>query len=42
MPPSIQQSNAKHHRADLVAEVKEFDGPHLLPGVEHAEQRSAA
>jgi pimeloyl-ACP methyl ester carboxylesterase len=31
MPPSIQQSNAKHYRADLVTEVKEFDGPHLLP-----------
>jgi pimeloyl-ACP methyl ester carboxylesterase len=31
MPPSIQQSNAKHYRSDLVTEVKEFDGPHLLP-----------
>jgi pimeloyl-ACP methyl ester carboxylesterase len=31
MPPSIQQSNAKHYRTDLITEVKEFEGPHLLP-----------
>jgi pimeloyl-ACP methyl ester carboxylesterase len=31
MPPSIQQSNAKHYRSDLTTEVKEFEGPHLLP-----------
>ena len=31
MPPSLQQSNAKHYRSDLVTEVKEFEGPHLLP-----------
>jgi pimeloyl-ACP methyl ester carboxylesterase len=32
MPPKIQQSNAKHYRADgTVTEVKEFEGPHLLP-----------
>ena len=32
MPPKIQQSNAKHYKADgTVTEVKEFDGPHLLP-----------
>jgi pimeloyl-ACP methyl ester carboxylesterase len=31
MPPSIQQSNAKHYRADLITEVREFEGPHLLP-----------
>ena len=31
MPPSIQQSNAKHYRPDLITEVKEFEGPHLLP-----------
>jgi pimeloyl-ACP methyl ester carboxylesterase len=31
MPPSIQQSNAKHYRSDLLTEVKEFEGPHLLP-----------
>ena len=31
MPPSIQQSNAKHYKSDTVTEVKEFEGPHLLP-----------
>ena len=31
MPPCIQQSNAKHYKSDTVTEVKEFDGPHLLP-----------
>jgi pimeloyl-ACP methyl ester carboxylesterase len=32
MPPKIQQSNAKHYKADgTVTEVKEFEGPHLLP-----------
>jgi pimeloyl-ACP methyl ester carboxylesterase len=31
MPPRIQQSNAKHYRSDLITEVKEFEGPHLLP-----------
>ena len=31
MPPKIQQSNAKHYKSDTVTEVKEFDGPHLLP-----------
>jgi pimeloyl-ACP methyl ester carboxylesterase len=31
MPPSLQRSNAKHYRSDLVTEVTEFDGPHLLP-----------
>ena len=32
MPPSLQKSNAKHYKADgLVTEVKEFEGPHLLP-----------
>ena len=31
MPPKIQQSNAKHYNDRLVTEVKEFDGPHLLP-----------
>jgi pimeloyl-ACP methyl ester carboxylesterase len=31
MPPSIQQSNAKHYNDDVVTEVKEFEGPHLLP-----------
>jgi pimeloyl-ACP methyl ester carboxylesterase len=32
MPPSLQQSNAKHYKAEgLVTEVKEYEGPHLLP-----------
>ena len=31
MPPSIQRSNAKHYKSDMVTEVKEFEGPHLLP-----------
>jgi hypothetical protein len=31
MPPSIQQSNAKHYNDEVVTEVKEFEGPHLLP-----------
>jgi pimeloyl-ACP methyl ester carboxylesterase len=31
MPPKIQQSNARHYTSDAVTEVKEFEGPHLLP-----------
>ena len=31
MPPSIQRSNAKHYNDGVVTEVKEFEGPHLLP-----------
>ena len=32
MPPKLQQSNAKHYKANgLVTDVKEFEGPHLLP-----------
>jgi pimeloyl-ACP methyl ester carboxylesterase len=31
MPPRIQRSNAKHYKADTITEIKEFDGPHLLP-----------
>ena len=31
MPPSIQRSNAKHWNDNLLTEVKEFEGPHLLP-----------
>jgi pimeloyl-ACP methyl ester carboxylesterase len=31
MPPSIQRSNAKHYNDSVVTEVKEFEGPHLLP-----------
>jgi pimeloyl-ACP methyl ester carboxylesterase len=39
MPPSLQHSNAKHYKADgLVTEVKDFDGPHLLPAREGWEE----
>jgi len=31
MPPSIQRSNAKHYSHDVVTEVMQFEGPHLLP-----------
>jgi pimeloyl-ACP methyl ester carboxylesterase len=31
MPPKIQRSNAKHYQGDTITEVKEFEGPHLLP-----------
>jgi pimeloyl-ACP methyl ester carboxylesterase len=31
MPPAIQRSNAKHYNDDVVTEVVEFEGPHLLP-----------
>ncbi|WP_018505247.1 alpha/beta hydrolase [Parafrankia discariae] len=32
MPPRIQRSNAAHYRAaGVVTDVKEFEGPHLLP-----------
>jgi pimeloyl-ACP methyl ester carboxylesterase len=31
MPPSIQRSNAKHWNGNVITEVKEFEGPHLLP-----------
>jgi pimeloyl-ACP methyl ester carboxylesterase len=31
MPPKIQQSNAKHYKSNTITEVKQFDGPHLLP-----------
>jgi pimeloyl-ACP methyl ester carboxylesterase len=31
MPPSIQRSNAKLWNDDVVTEVTEFEGPHLLP-----------
>jgi pimeloyl-ACP methyl ester carboxylesterase len=30
-PPRIQRSNAKHYTSSTVTEIKEFDGPHLLP-----------
>ena len=31
MPPRLQQSNAKHYQSETVTEVREFEGPHLLP-----------
>src|SRR3954447_25312223 len=31
MPPSLQRSNAKHYKSNTITEVKEFEGPHLLP-----------
>jgi pimeloyl-ACP methyl ester carboxylesterase len=35
MPPKIQQSNAKHCKAaGTITEVKEFEGPHLLPSID--------
>lgn len=35
MPPAIQQSNAKHYKGEgTLTEVKEFEGPHLLPSHE--------
>jgi len=38
MPPSVQRSNAKHYRSNTVTEVKEFEGPHLLPAREGWEE----
>jgi len=34
MPPKVQRSNAKHYKSHTITEVKEFDGPHLLPAKE--------
>ena len=35
MPPAIQQSNAKHYKGEgTLTEIKEFEGPHLLPSYE--------
>jgi pimeloyl-ACP methyl ester carboxylesterase len=35
MPPTLQRSNAKHYKAEgTITEVKEFEGPHLLPSAE--------
>jgi pimeloyl-ACP methyl ester carboxylesterase len=39
MPPKIQQSNAKHYKtAGTITDVKEFQGPHLLPSIEGWEE----
>ncbi len=31
MPPKVQRSNLKHYKSDTITEIKEFEGPHLLP-----------
>jgi pimeloyl-ACP methyl ester carboxylesterase len=31
MPPKIQHSNAKHYKSNTVTEIKQYQGPHLLP-----------
>src|SRR5215211_365427 len=38
MPPSVQRSNAKHYKSKTVTEVKEFEGPHLLPSRDRWEE----
>jgi pimeloyl-ACP methyl ester carboxylesterase len=38
MPPKVQRSNAKHYGSGTVTEVKEFEGPHLLPAAPGWEQ----
>ena len=39
MPPSLQRSNAKHYKSEhTLTEVKEFEGPHLLPAAEGWEE----
>ena len=30
MPPSIQQSNAKHYKSSAITEIHQFEGPHLM------------
>jgi pimeloyl-ACP methyl ester carboxylesterase len=38
MPPRIQRSNAEHYKSASVTEVKEFEGPHLLPAIDGWEE----
>jgi pimeloyl-ACP methyl ester carboxylesterase len=38
MPPKIQQSNLKHYKSDTVTEIKEYEGPHLLPAIDGWQQ----
>jgi pimeloyl-ACP methyl ester carboxylesterase len=39
MPPKVQRSNATHYKAPgTITEVKDFDGPHLLPAREGWEE----
>ena len=37
-PPSIQKSNAKHYKSNTITEVRQFEGPHLLPAQEGWEE----
>lgn len=30
MPPAVQQSNQKRYKSDIVTEIKQFEGPHLM------------
>ena len=34
----IQQSNLKHYKSDTITEIKEFEGPHLLPAADDWEE----
>jgi pimeloyl-ACP methyl ester carboxylesterase len=34
MPPAIQESNAKHYKSATLTEVKQFNGPHLMPSMD--------
>ena len=38
MPPKVQQSNLKHYKSDTVTEIREYEGPHLLPSIDGWEQ----
>jgi pimeloyl-ACP methyl ester carboxylesterase len=38
MPPKVQRSNAKHYTSNTITEVKEYEGPHLLPAAPGWEQ----
>jgi hypothetical protein len=39
MPPSVQQSNAKHYKSETtITEITEFEGPHFMVGLEGWEQ----
>ena len=34
MPPSVQQSNAKHYKSEqTITEITEFEGPHFMPAL---------
>ena len=40
MPPSVQQSNAKHYKSDTITEIIEYEGPHLMIAAARAGRRS--